>query len=199
MRLFRVALVVLTLFGFAGTANAAVIVWTANLDGGQENPPHPTLGTGFGMVTFDDITNVLAISLNWMDLTTTAVQAHIHCCTPPTGNVGIAVDLWLAATPQPPSGSFSSFVVDLDLANPFRAGFVATNGGSVSGAMAALAAAMNVGNAYFNIHTEVFPGGEIRGNISPARLQAPEPATLLLLTLGVGALGGKRLRRRMKG
>ena len=198
MRLFRVAvaLVVLTLVGFAGTANAAVITWSATLDASQENPSNASTATGFGTVTLDDTTNVLSLNLTWAGLTGPGVQSHIHCCTPPPGNVGIAVDLWLAANPQPASGSFSS-VFDLDLQNPFRAAFVAANGGTVNGAMAALAAAMTAGNAYFNIHTATFPGGEIRGNIS--RVQAPESATLLLLSVGVGALGGGRLRRRMKG
>ena len=198
MRLFRVSLVVLALCGFAGTANAAVITWSATLNGGQENPVTGSPATGFGTVTFDDVTRVLSLSVTWTGLTGPGRQAHIHCCPLPTANAGIAVDLWLAPTPQPATGSFSR-VADLDLENPFRAAFVAANGGTVDGAMATLAAAMNVGNAYFNIHTDVFPGGEIRGNITPARVQAPEPATLLLLTLGAGALGGGRLRRRLKG
>ena len=198
MRLFRVALVVLTLFSFAGTANAAVITWSATLTSSQENPPTGSPATGSGTVTFDDTTNVLSLNLAWAGLTGLGMQAHIHCCTPPTANSGIAVDLWLTANPQPATGTFSR-VADLDLENPFRTPFVTANGGTVNGAMATLAAAMNIGNAYFNIHTMAFPGGEIRGNITPARVQAPEPATLLLLSLGAGALGGGPLRRRMRG
>ena len=192
MRLFRASLVMLALFGLSSTANAAVITWSTSLDASQENPGNTSTATGTGTVTFDDTTNVLTLDLTWQGLTGQGVQAHIHCCTPPGTNVGIAVDLWLAGTPQAATGSFTR-VVDLDLENPFRAGFLAGNGGIVDSAFAALMAAMNSGNAYFNIHTETFPGGEIRGNISPA--QVPEPATLLLLTLGAGALGGARLRR----
>ena len=195
MRLFRAALVVFALFGFVSSANAAVITWTATLDGSQENPITASPATGLGTVTFDDTTRVLTLSLTWAGLTGPGVQSHIHCCTPPTGNSGIAVDLWLVANTQPASGNFTR-VVDLDLENPFRAAFVAANGGDPNAAWAALMAAMNVGNAYFNIHTTIYPGGEIRGNLSPARVQAPEPATLLLLTLGAGALGGARVRRR---
>ena len=102
------------------------------------------------------------------------------------------MDLWLMANPQPATGSFTS-TFDLDLDNPFRAVFLAAHGGTVDSAFAALMAAMNTGFAYFNIHTALFPGGEIRGNITPA--QVPEPATLLLLTIGAGAVGVRRFRR----
>jgi hypothetical protein len=44
-------------------------------------------------------------------------------------------------------------------------------------------AALMSGHAYMNIHTALFPGGEIRGQLEPV----PVPSALLLL--GVGALG----------
>lgn len=44
------------------------------------------------------------------------------------------------------------------------------------------------GRAYFNIHTVMFPGGEIRGHIA-----VPEPVTLLLL---LGGLAAATLRSR---
>jgi hypothetical protein len=43
--------------------------------------------------------------------------------------------------------------------------------------------ALKEGNTYTNLHTQMFPGGEIRGQ-NPA---APEPSTLALC--GLGALG----------
>jgi hypothetical protein len=49
---------------------------------------------------------------------------------------------------------------------------------------------MNNGTAYTNIHNAEFPGGEIRGQITPT----PEPGTLLLL--GTGAAGMASLVRR---
>lgn len=193
MRLFPASLVTLAIIGFSGTANAAVISWSATLDASQENNPLITsTATGVGTVTFDDVTNLLTLDLTWAGLTGLGQQAHIHCCVAPTANAGIAVDLWLVPTPQPATGSFTR-VEDLDLVNPFRASFLAANGGTVDSAFAALVAAMNSGHAYFNIHTANYPGGEIRGNIFPA---APEPATVLLFALGAGALG---LRRRIRG
>ena len=51
---------------------------------------------------------------------------------------------------------------------------------------AALAAGLNAGQAYLNIHTSNFPGGEIRGFLTP------EPTTTLLLGAGLVALGVAR-------
>jgi hypothetical protein len=174
--------------------SAAILTWSANLTGSQEIPPNASTATGFGWVQFDDATNVLSLSLNWQGLTGTAVQSHIHCCVgAPPGNVGIAIDLWLAGDPQPASGAFSNSW-DLDLVNPFRAAFVTASGGTTQGALAALLSAMdsNQGRAYFNIHTATYPGGEIRGDIS----QVPEPSTLLSM---IGGLGLLLLRRRAAG
>jgi hypothetical protein len=168
------------------TSSAALLQWNAVLTGGQENPPTGAAGTGFGRVSFDDATNVLDVSLEWNGLTGNGVQAHIHCCTTPNLNTGIALDLWLVADPQPLTGVYAASY-DLDLVNPFRATFMP--GGTALSKFAAVAAAMDIQNAYFNIHTALNPGGEIRGNISPV----PEPTSLLLLASGLALT---RLRRR---
>ena len=55
-------------------------------------------------------------------------------------------------------------------------GFVDLEGG-VPQAAAALVAGIENEETYFNIHTSMFPGGEIRGFLVPA----PEPASLALL------------------
>ena len=56
-------------------------------------------------------------------------------------------------------------------------------------------AGLESGNAYFNIHTSNFPGGEIRGQIGAAGV--PEPASWGLMIGGFGVVGGAlRSRRR---
>jgi hypothetical protein len=79
-------------------------------------------------------------------------------------------------------------VFDTALDATFNPAFVASNGG-VAGAEAALAAGLDAGRAYLNIHTDEFRGGEIRGFL------VPEPGSLLLMGTGVLALALVRRRR----
>jgi autotransporter-associated beta strand protein len=58
-------------------------------------------------------------------------------------------------------GSFDQ-TFDMTQSSSFRAGFITANS-TVSGAYNALTAALNDGKAYLNIHSQTFPGGEIRG------------------------------------
>jgi hypothetical protein len=47
------------------------------------------------------------------------------------------------------------------------------------------------GTEYLNIHTQVVPGGEIRGFLT----RVPEPSSLALLGAGLAALAGTAWRR----
>jgi CHRD domain/PEP-CTERM motif len=59
----------------------------------------------------------------------------------------------------------------------------------VAGAEAALAAGLDAGRAYLNIHSTAYPGGEIRGFL------VPEPGTFILTGTGVLALALVHRRR----
>ncbi len=83
-----------------------------------------------------------------------------------------------------------NFLLHLDSASAYNPAFVTAQGG-LANAEAAFIAALIAGETYLNIHTNVFPGGEIRGFVA-----APEPTTAMLLVLGLAAAGFVSRRRR---
>ncbi len=162
------------LFMASPSLKADTIFFT-ELRGSNENPPTPSMGTGSAFVVLNDAMNSLTISVDFGGLTGPAVAFHIHAAASPTMNAPVRIDFGGPIMP------FDNrvFMVPATLpALPLmtRAQFVA---------------ALFAGNAYVNVHTRMFPGGEIRGQLGPV----PEPGTLGLLGLGVVGLIGK-LRKR---
>ncbi len=193
---------VLTLSIALMASSSYAVLFTASLDSASENNPANTSpGTGFAMVEFDPIAHTLSISAVFSGLTAAVSDAHIHCCTLPPNNAGVAVP-GAGALPGFPlgvtSGSYSN-VFDTLLDSTYRPAFITTfGGGTASGAEAALFAGLLDGRAYFNIHTTNFPGGEIRGFLQAVPEPVPEPGTLGLCALGLTALVvAPRLRRRL--
>jgi hypothetical protein len=175
--------------GLASPASSAVFTF------GQFLSPEAAdaTGTGYARVTFDTTLRTLRVQASWSGLSGSTSVAHIHCCTASPGTIGVAV------TP----GTFPGFPVGvkagtydatLDLSNSatytanFRNNF---GGGSVNGAQAALLLGLQQNLAYLNIHTDIFPSGEIRGFLTAV----PEPASWALMIAGFG-MAGITLRRR---
>ena len=119
----------------AGLAQAQLSYFTATLNGGQEVPPTPSTGTGVGCFVFDASTNIISYNITYAGLTSAETAAHLH---------------------QAAAGVNGPVIVPLPLGTPKTGSAPLT---------AAQAAALMAGNVYTNIHTQAFPGGEIRGQL----------------------------------
>lgn len=171
-----------------GAAHAATIAYTASLNGANEAPPNSSTGSGTATVTYDDVAHTLRVQAGFGGLQGTVTAAHIHCCTAvqSLGTAGVASQTPTFVGFPTGTGGFYDATFDLTLASSWNATFITNNGGTTASAEAALAAGLAQYKAYLNIHTTVFPGGEIRGFL------VPEPASALLLLAPLAALAIRR-------
>jgi hypothetical protein len=188
--------VAFSLLSFATSSEAATLTYFASLSGITEIPPNASPGAGDVAVYFDEDTMFMTIDAAFSGLLGTTTAAHIHCCLPTaSGNVGVATVLpTFTGFPLGVTSGTYNHTFDMALASSYNPAFV-TAQGSISAALAALLDGMETGNAYFNIHTTAFPGGEIRGNITAA---VPLPAAFPLLAAGLSAMGFMGWRRKRK-
>jgi hypothetical protein len=173
-------------------ASAATLIFTTPL-----SPEVPgATGSGSAQVTFNTDAQTLAITTNWTGLSGLTTVAHIHCCVTSPGTAGVAVTVpTLPGFPTGVSSGTYSTVLDLSLASTYNPGFMTNfGGGTIEGSQAALLGGLQSETAYLNIHTNAFPGGEIRGFLSPV----PEPSTWAMMLFGFGAVGLGLRRRRQK-
>lgn len=161
-KLFAVVAVV----GLAASAQAAIINFTASLDATQEVPPNTSPAFGHGDVALDTDALTFTFNLTVHDLTAAISASHIHQA--PFGVNGPVIFGIGNQSVYTPAGTNV---------------FTVSGGGTLT---LAQALAMIAGNTYFNVHTQNFPGGEIRGQI------VPSPGSLALLSLA----GLATLRRR---
>ena len=121
----------------------------ATLDGLSEVPPNASPGTGFANLVLDDATLVMTYTLTYSGLMGPTTASHIH-----RGVAGVnGPVIYPLALGNFPSGA--NGVVQINAAD--------------------LPDLMNLG-MYVNIHTQVIPGGEIRGQVRVAATPV-EPRT----------------------
>jgi hypothetical protein len=92
------------------------------------------------------------------------------------------------------AGSYNR-VFDLTQPSSFNPAFLnnAVNGGNVNAARQTLINGIIAGQSYLNVRTTLFPGGEIRGQLTAA---VPEPSTWAMMLLGFGTIGAMMRRSR---
>lgn len=164
----------------------ASVIYGAVLTGAAGSPPTASPGTGTTTVEYDSVLHTMKVDVLFSGLIGTTTAAHIHCCVafPGHGNAGVATTTpTFTGFPSGVSSGTYSHLFDLSQASSFNASFLAANGGTTASAEAALAGGLASGSAYFNMHTDHFPGGEIRGFLTAVPL--PTAAWLL----GSGLLG----------
>jgi hypothetical protein len=155
---------------------AATIPLFANLTGALESPPTPSLGTGQATVLLDTTAHTIQVTATFSGLSGLTTAAHIHCClaSPFQTGVNVMVATTLPSFPGFPlgvtSGNFSN-LFNLTLAETYNPAFITSpfnlSSPTIAGAEAALVAALLDGRTYFNIHSNLFPNGEIRGFLAP--------------------------------
>jgi len=153
----------------AAPASAEILEFTADIRGENERPnPVDTPAFGTGTFTLDTETNEFTFTVLFTEALFSSPEtgAHVHGPATPDQNADVLIPL--------PLGQLKQGTVDLD---------------DIAGADPEDL----INNLwYVNIHSQDFPGGEIRGQI----ILIPEPGTALMAAGGLLAACVTRRRRR---
>ena len=137
-----------------------------NLTGAAEAPPNNSPGTGRALITIDAVANTMRLQTNFSGLLAGVTASHIHAPTAVAGTGTAGVATTVPTFPGFPSGVTSGTydqTFNMLLSTSYNPSYVTNNGGNTTSAWAALRTAINDGKSYLNIHSSMFPGGEIRG------------------------------------
>jgi CHRD domain/PEP-CTERM motif len=176
--------------------HADPLLFSAVLTGAAEAEPTGSPGLGIALVAYDPTQHMMGVLAGFQGLMSPTAAAHIHCCVDPPGEAGVATPV--PTFPGFPSGVTSGFYsqfFNLNDASSYNPAFLVANGNSPAAAELSLTQGLASGRAYFNIHTALFPGGEIRGFFTAVNGPSaiPEPTSFALL--GSGLLGAVFVRR----
>jgi len=181
MRMMRAVQAVVRAFLLGGlvlgwaTPSGASIPFTAILTGAEEVPAVVTPASGQFDLLLDDVAGAYLWTLTLFDIENPLLFAHIHAGV--TGVNGAPIQFLFDISGLPFALTGDNLVFRGIGATPsVLSGLHAILGGAPSG-------------LYVNVHSEAYPGGEIRGQL------VPEPGTLALVSaglLGLTLLGRRR-------
>lgn len=185
----------LVLLGTYQIASAESLIWDFSSDEQQvHNGPEAdgstnSPGVGNGHVEYDTATNVLSYTISWENLVGDLTKLHIH-------------------GPADASSSNPQHILEI-FGPPEVPAELATTSGTVTESRvletliqpgfdpitpAEIITIMRSGQAYLNVHTSVFGGGEIRGNLG---IPVPEPVSANVI-VGLGLILLPQLRKRRR-
>ena len=145
------ALVSALALGSATHALAATFGYIATLKGTNEVPPNASPASGSAFIIYDDVANTLSISGSFSGLVAPLTAGHFHGPALPGANASVIHGFPALPTPGGlPLGSTSGTWSDVWV------GLTATQVGYLT-----------AGKIYVNLHSQAFPGGEIRGQVVP--------------------------------
>ena len=156
-RFFALSAVVVNLIAVP-MVNSQTERFSASLAGANEVPPINSAGTAAFEMTISD---TITFSLTFSGLSSNLVVSHLHFA--PTKVAG-GVMIFLCgggnqpACPAATSGTITGTITAANVTGPGGQGITA---GDLTSALAAVRSELS----YANMHTTMFPGGEIRGNV----------------------------------
>ncbi len=165
----------------ACSAGPGTTIYTAILNGPAESPSNASPGTGTATITVNTVTNTMRVQCTFSGLTGSTTASHIHSATAVanTGTAGVATTTpTFAGFPIGVTSGTYDNTLDMTLASSYNPAYVTANGGTTASAFAALQAGLSANQAYYNIHSATFPGGEIRGFLSVFCSSANSSTTL---------------------
>ena len=171
LRAIKKTLLLLIVFIGASNVSNGQTYWVS-LSGPAEAPPNNSPGTGKALITIDASANTMRVQATFSGLLAGVTACHIHAPTvvAGTGTAGVATTLPTFAG-FPAGVTFGTYdqTFNMLLSTSYNPSYVTNNGGTTASAFAALRAAISAGKAYLNIHSTMFPAGEIRGflNLCP--------------------------------
>ena len=124
----------------AGAARAEVVHFSAVLKGSDEVPANDSTGQGHLVADLNTETKGFTYQATYSGLTGPATAAHFHGPAEPGVNAGVMIPI--AAPESPISGQAT--LTDAQITD------------------------LKAGKWYFNVHTKMHPGGEIRGQLTSA-------------------------------
>ncbi len=164
-KIFAAVAVLLTALVSAGMARAERI--KASLIGYQEVPAVSTGASGKFRATISGDDQSIDYKLTYSGLQGTVTQSHIHVAQL---SVNGSIVIWLCGTTTnpgpagtqtcPQSGTITGTITAADVV----AGAMASQQLG-AGELGEVIAAIRAGAAYANVHTDLSPGGEIRGQV----------------------------------